>query len=124
LLAIGQFLLFPREECWRIGGHKAVKSRILEDVWLGVEVTRRGGRHLAVDLSPVVSCHAYHSLGAMWEGFIKWTYSVAALSPAGLVGLIIAGHVFFLAPFYWLWKELFVVAVPSDWRAIIILQVA
>ncbi len=123
-LAIGQFLLFPREEYWRIGGHKAVKSRILEDVWLGVEVIRCGGRQVAVDLSPVVSCHMYQSLGAMWEGFVKWIYSVAALSPAALVGLIIAGYVFFLAPFYWLWNDLFVAATPSSWRAIVIFQVA
>ena len=122
-LAIGQFLLFPREEYWRIGGHKAVKSRILEDVWLGIEVIRQGGRHVAVDLSSVVSCNMYPSLGAMWEGFIKWIYSVAALSPAVLVGLLIAGYVFFLAPFYELWRELFVVAAPSDWRIIIIIQV-
>jgi len=122
-LAIGQFLLFPSEEYWRIGGHKAVKSRILEDVWLGIEVIRQGGRHVAVDLSSVVSCNMYPSLGAMWEGFIKWIYSVAALSPAVLVGLLIAGYVFFLAPFYELWRELFVVAAPSDWRIIIIAQV-
>jgi hypothetical protein len=65
----------------------------------------------------------YLSLGAMWEGFIKWIYSVAALSPAALAGLLIAGYVFFLAPFYELWRELFVVAAPSDWRIIIIVQV-
>jgi len=123
-LAIGQFLLFPREEYWRIGGHKAVKSRILEDVWLGVEVIRHGGRHVAVDLSPVVSCSMYRSLGAMWEGFIKWIYSVAVLSRAALVGLLIAGYAFFLAPFYWLWNDLFVVATPTGWRAIVIFQVA
>ena len=122
-LAIGQFLLFPRDEYWRFGGHKAVKSRILEDVWLGVEVKRHGGRHMAVDLSPVVSCHMYQNLGAMWEGFSKWIYSVAALSPVALVGLLVAGYVFFLAPFYWLWNELFVVAAPSAWRGIIIFQV-
>ncbi len=122
-LAIGQFLLFPRDEYWRIGGHKAVQARILEDVWLGIEVRRHGGRHMAVDLSSVVSCHMYQSLGAMWEGFIKWTYSVASLSPAALVGLMIAGYVFFLAPFYWLWNELFVVVAPTDWRAIVIFQV-
>ena len=122
-LAIGQFLLFPKEEYWRIGGHKAVKSRILEDVWLGVEVKRHGGRCAAVDLSPVVSCHMYRSLGAMWEGFIKWIYSVAVLSRAALIGLIVAGYVFFLAPFYWLWNDLVVVATPTDWRAIVIFQV-
>ena len=123
-LAIGQFLLFPRDEYWRIGGHKAVRSRILEDVWLGVEVNRHGGRHVTVDLSPVVSCHMYQSVGAMWEGFVKWIYSVAAISPAALAGLIVAGYAFFLAPFYWLWNELFVVTAPTDWRAIIIFQVA
>ncbi len=123
-LAIGQFLLFSRDEYWRIGGHEAVKSRILEDVWLGIEVTRHGSRNVAIDLSPVVSCNMYRSVGAMWEGFVKWTYSVAALSPAALIGMIAAGYVFFLAPFYWLWNELFVVSIPSDWRIIVILQVA
>ncbi len=123
-LAIGQFLLFPKEEYWRIGGHKSVKSRILEDVWLGIEVVRHGGRHIAVDLSPVVSCHMYQSLGAMWEGFIKWIYSVAAISSAALVGLLVAGYIFFLAPFYWLWNDLFVATSPSDCRNVVILQVA
>jgi len=122
-LAIGQFLLFPTEEYWRMGGHKAVKSRILEDVWLGVEVTRHGGRHVAVNLSPVVSCHMYRNVGAMWEGFVKWMYSVAALSPAALVGLMIAGYVFLLAPFYWLWNTLFGAAAPADWQLIVVFQV-
>jgi chlorobactene glucosyltransferase len=123
-LAIGQFLLFPSEEYWRIGGHNAVKSRILEDVWLGIEINRHGGKHIAVDLSPVVSCNMYQSLGAMWEGFIKWIYSVAALSKIALVGLVVAGYVFFLAPFYWLWNELFVVPTSTGWGPVVIFQVA
>jgi chlorobactene glucosyltransferase len=122
-LAIGQFLLFPREEYWRIGGHRAVKSRILEDVWLGVEVNRHGGRHMAVDLSPVVSCRMYQSIGAMWEGFIKWMYSVAALSSLALLGLMIAGFIFFLAPFYWLWEALFVADSSTGWQFLVTLQV-
>ena len=122
-LAIGQFLLFPSEEYWRIGGHKAVKSRILEDVWLGIEVNRHGGRHMAIDLSPVVSCSMYQNVGAMWEGFVKWSYSVTAMSPIALVGLLVAGYVFFLAPFYWLWNEFFVVAAPTVWREVVIFQV-
>lgn len=123
-LAIGQFLLFPSEEYWRIGGHEAVKSRILEDVWLGIEINRHGGRHIAVDLSPVVSCNMYRSVGAMWEGFIKWCYSVAAMSRMALFGLLAAGYIFFLAPFYWLWNEFFVVSTPTAWRELIIFQVA
>jgi chlorobactene glucosyltransferase len=122
-LAIGQFLFFSREEYWRIGGHKAVKSKLLEDVWLGMEINRHGGRYIAVDLSPVVSCYMYHGLGAMWRGLGRSIYSVAALSPVALAGLIIAGYIFFLAPFYSLWNELFVVASPSAWRNVILFQV-
>ena len=124
LLSIGQFLLFPKEEYWRIGGHQAVKSRIMEDVWLGVEVNRHGGRQIVVDLSSLVSCHMYKSLGAMWEGFIKWIYSVATLSQAALAGLLAAGYIFFLAPFLALWKELFIVAAPTSWRSVIVFQVS
>jgi len=123
-LAIGQFLLFNREAYWRIDGHRAVKSRILEDVWLGIEIKRHGGRHIAADLSKVVRCHMYHSIGAMWEGFIKWIYSVASLSPGVLVGLMVAGYLFFLAPFYWLWNGVFIAATPTDWLTIVIFQVA
>ena len=123
-LAIGQFLLFPREEYWRIGGHEAVKSRILEDVWLGIEVSRCGGRQVAVDLSPAVSCNMYHNVGAMWEGFIKWVYSVLALSPPALAMMMVAAYFFFLLPFYSLWRELFVVVAPSSLRAVVISQVA
>lgn len=83
-LAIGQFLLFPTEAYWKIGGHKAVKSKILEDVWLGVEINHSGGRHIAVDLSGVCSCNMYHNLSSMWQGFVKWMYSVASLSPVCL----------------------------------------
>jgi chlorobactene glucosyltransferase len=67
-VAIGQFLLFSRDEYWRIGGHKVVQSRILEDIWMGIEVSRRGGRHIAVDLSSMVSCNMYPTAGAMWAG--------------------------------------------------------
>ena len=122
-LAIGQFLLFPREAYWRIGGHEAVKARILEDVWLGVETVRHGGRHLAIDLSSVVSCNMYRNIGAMWEGFIKWTYSVAAMSRLGLFALLAAGYFFFLAPFYWLWNEYITLMAPSVWRNVLLFQV-
>ncbi len=123
-LAIGQFLLFPSEEYWRIDGHRAVKSRILEDVWLGAEVNRQGGRHIAVDLSPVVSCNMYRNLGAMWEGLTRCIYSVAAISTLALVGLMIAGYLLFLAPFYWLWNELLMVDATLVLRAVVISHVA
>ena len=67
-MAIGQFFLFPRDEYWRIGGHKTVQGRIVEDMWMGIEISKRGGRHIAVDLSPVVSCNMYKDLKSAWRG--------------------------------------------------------
>ncbi len=121
-LAIGQFLLFRSDDYRRIGGHHSVKSRILEDVWLGVEITRSGGRHVVVDLSPVVSCNMYRNVKVMWEGFIRWMYSVASLSPAALIGMILAGIIFYLAPFYWLWRGLTGTVYTTLWQVVVISQ--
>ena len=79
---------------------------------------------MAVDLSPAVSCNMYHNVGAMWEGFIKWVYSVLALSPPALAMMMVAAYFFFLLPFYSLWGELFVEVAPTSLRAVIISQVA
>jgi chlorobactene glucosyltransferase len=123
-MAIGQFLLFSKEEYWRIGGHEAVGSKVLDDVWLGVETVRHGGRHIAVDLSSVVSTRMYQGVREMWSGLVRSIYSVAAISPVALLGLIVAGFVFYLAPFYWLWNAYFSMAAPTDWRYIVVFQVA
>jgi chlorobactene glucosyltransferase len=122
-ITIGQFLLFRKDEYQRIGGHLAVKDKILEDVWLGVETVRHGGRHEAIDLSTVFSCRMYRTVGAMWEGFVKWIYSIAALSPVALVALLAVAFIFFLAPFYWLWNGFLGAAAPTDWRYIAVFQV-
>jgi chlorobactene glucosyltransferase len=123
-MAIGQFILFRREEYWRIGGHKAVGSKVLEDVWLGVETVRHGGRHIAVDLSSVVSTRMYQGMRQMWSGLVRSIYSIAAISPVALLGLLVVGFIFYLAPFYWLWNAYFSMAAPTDWRYIAIFQVA
>jgi chlorobactene glucosyltransferase len=122
-VAYGPFLLFSSRAYWQIGGHEAVKARILEDVWLGVEISRHGGRHLAVDLSPVVACHMYGDMGSMWEGFTKWMYSVSALSTTALVGLIILAYTTLLAPFYWAFRAAFIMNYPPAWIMLAILQV-
>ncbi|HJX03688.1 MAG TPA: glycosyltransferase family 2 protein [Dehalococcoidia bacterium] len=122
-LAIGQFLLFSREEYWRIGGHAAVKARIMEDVWLSCEITRKGGRHITVDLSSLVSCNMYRKLGDMWEGFAKWIYSVATLSPIAIVLLLMLAYVLFLSPYIMLYYDLFIASYASGWRLLLVLQI-
>ncbi len=122
-LAIGQFLLFHREDYWRMGGHEAVKGRILEDVWLGIEITRRGGRHLIADISEMVSCDMYQSVKQMREGFIRWIYSVATFSLIATIVLLLAACLFYLVPFFWLWRGLTGPTASTLWLFTVILQV-
>ena len=102
--AIGQFLLFDAKFYRNMGGHEVVKSRIIEDVWLGIEVARRGGRQVVINLSPVLSTCMYETMGGMLEGLVKWTYSVAKMFLPALLGLATLGGVVFLWPFYSLWQ--------------------
>lgn len=121
-VAIGQFLLFPRDFYRTMGGHEVVKNRIIEDLYLGMEVSRRGGRHLAVDLSDIVSCRMYGDLGEVWLGLTRTLYGVSAISPLALAGLLVAGSACFLGPFLWLGHLLMASSAPA-WAPLVLLQV-
>lgn len=123
-IAIGQFLLFPRDFYWRMGGHQVVKNRIVEDIWLGAEVAKRGGRHIAVDLSQVVSCHMYHNVREMWDGLGKSIYAVIAMAPLAIVGFAGLAYVLYFAPFYYLYHGLATGQETLAWNLLVILQIA
>lgn len=74
--ANGQFLLVEREAYRKIGGHQAVKDKILEDVELAFMAKRRklGLRFRYAD--DAVSTRMYRSTAAMMEG---WTKNLALL---------------------------------------------
>jgi glycosyltransferase involved in cell wall biosynthesis len=74
--ANGQFLLVEREAYRRIGGHPAVKDRVLEDVELAFLAKRRrvGLRFRYAD--DAVSTRMYRTTQAMFEG---WTKNLALL---------------------------------------------
>jgi glycosyltransferase involved in cell wall biosynthesis len=74
--ANGQFLLIEREAYRRIGGHPAVRDKVLEDVELALAAKRRkvGLRFRYAD--DAVSTRMYRSTSAMIEG---WTKNLALL---------------------------------------------
>lgn len=120
--ANGQFLFFEKDEYWRVGGHESVKSRIMEDVWLGAEVYRKKGKVLAVDLSPVVACHMYHNFSQMWHGFAKTIYALTraplVMIPAGIVA-----YMLFLGPFYAIFSQYVLKDLPTTWAFLVVFQV-
>ena len=74
--ANGQFILVEREAYRRIGGHRAVADRVLEDVELAALAKRRrvGLRLRYAD--DALSTRMYRTTGAMLEG---WTKNLALL---------------------------------------------
>ena len=118
-VTIGQFMFFSAPEYRSIGGHEAVKSHIIEDVELGMEMWRHKYRQLTLDLTPLVSCQMYREFGSMWQGINRWLYTVASMSALALIVLMAAVIFLFLMPFIWLAYGL-LLAGPLFW---IVLQV-
>jgi chlorobactene glucosyltransferase len=123
-LVIGQFIFVSAADYREVGGHEAVRSRILEDIWLGFTMARRGKRLGVVDLSGVVSCRMYEGVGDLWEGFGKFAYSIASLGTWLFVLIALGVMGLFVTPFILMashlspWLPKF-----GDWFAIIVAQV-
>ncbi len=123
-LVIGQFIFVNAADYREVGGHAAVRGRIIEDVWLGIAFARRGKRLATVDLAGVVTTRMYEGVGDLWEGFSKWTYSLTAYM-SWLFAIILAGAVaLFLAPFVLAASHLSPGLPDYEWFAIILVQVA
>jgi chlorobactene glucosyltransferase len=122
-MAIGQFFFFAKDEYWRIGGHKIVKDKIVEDVFMGIAVAKHGGRHIAVDLSPVVSTNMYNDMGSTWRGLGRSIYSLATMAPLGLVAAVLIAYYTYIAPFFWLLNGFFIGSEPLLWRGIVVMQI-
>ncbi len=67
----GQLLCFQRVAYEEIGGHEAVKGRILEDVLLARKIKADGYRMAFVDALELVQCRMYRSWREVWAGFSK-----------------------------------------------------
>lgn len=72
--ANGQYLLIRREVYERIGGHEAVRDKILEDVELARRVKGAGGRLVFLPGAEWVETRMYRSFVEMWRGWTKNLY--------------------------------------------------
>ncbi len=82
--ANGSFILVERSLYDKVGGHEVVKDKILEDVLLARHVKGQGHSIIYGDGSSIYSAHMYDTLGQIWEGFsknsfsfFKWNYLLA-----------------------------------------------
>lgn len=77
--ANGQYLLISREAYDAVGGHAAIKDKLLEDVELA-KLVKQSGRRLRFRYGrDAVKTRMYRSFRSMWEG---WTKNLALLFPS------------------------------------------
>ncbi len=100
--ANGQYLLIRRAVYERIGGHEAIRDKVLEDVELAKRVKAAGGKLIFLPGAKWVQTRMYRTFGEMWRGwtknlFLLYGQSLPKISKT-LGGLCLSN----LLPFLWM----------------------
>lgn len=95
----GQLLCFQRSAYERIGGHAAVKNRVLDDVLLARACKAAGLRIIFVDAFNLIRCRMYHSFAEVWSGFSKNLFALYNNSlPFAIIALLLNLTLFVVPP--------------------------
>ncbi len=89
-LANGQCLLFRREAYFKIGGHAAVATSVIEDAALARLAKRHRLRYRALRSDTLAHVRMYDSLGAIWRGFEKNSFRFLMANPITGIEVILA----------------------------------
>jgi chlorobactene glucosyltransferase len=113
--AIGQFMMFKSEVYRKIGGHKSIKGKVLEDVKISKHVKKSGYKFMIFDGRSNLYCRMYKSFRDVVRGysrvlFAAFDYNIFMMSMA--IVLIAA---VFLGPFIML-----PLGIIFSWPALII----
>ena len=94
-IAAGGYILMPRALYDRVGGHAAIRGRMVDDVCLAAAVKRAGSLLVPVPAGRLARLRMYHGAREVWDGWSK-NASFAAAGGAAK-GLVSAGTVAALA---------------------------
>jgi 4,4'-diaponeurosporenoate glycosyltransferase len=117
----GQMLLVDRESYWRVGGHAAVRGRILENYRLAQQLLASGVAVRSVIGMGVFSFRMYPGgMGELVAGWVKGFASGAGQTPRGTLSLIVAWMIGLMtAPLGWVLG-----GEPLVWGLVYLLGVA
>jgi len=98
VVANGQLLAFTRAAYDRIGGHRAVRASVLDDMELARRAKRLGLRLRLADGVGTVRTRMYRDAGEVWRGFSKNAYALTGASPGIAVGFALLLTLLYLVP--------------------------
>ena len=96
--ANGQYILIRRSTYEAVGGHGAVRAKVVEDIAFAREVKGRGHRLLNAVGQDLFTTRMYDSLRAMWKGWTRIFYGAFG-GAWRLVGVFFLTFFFTLLPF-------------------------
>ena len=86
-IAAGGYMLLPRALYDAVGGHAAIRGRMVDDVCMAAAIKRRGSLLVPVPAGGLARLRMYHGGREVWEGWSKNASFGAPGSPAkGLAG--------------------------------------
>lgn len=100
--ANGQVMLFRHAAYHKIGGHAAVRNRVVEDVTLARRVKAAGLRLRMFDGNGLISCRMYQGWSAVRDGFAKNILAGHGDSVPFLLISTVLHWLAYVAPFVWL----------------------
>ena len=107
--ASGLWIAFTRDAYQRIGGHKALSNRIVEDVELSRLAKKRGIKILTLAGTQAVSCRMYHSFSEVWDGFSKNLFGLVRYRRIPFFILILVLFTMCVLPYVSVWFAPFTV---------------
>lgn len=117
--ANGQCMLFKREVYRKIGGHKSIKTKILEDIHISKQVKRHGYKFMIFDGSKNIYCRMYRNFRGLIKGFSKFMFAAFDFKVFNITVSILFVSAIFLFPFILLPLGTLV----FDWPNLIINQI-
>ena len=121
----GAFILVRRSMYDRIGGHEAVRDRVVDDINLGRKLKAAGAR-IRVALAPQLQwARMYHGWREMWEGLTKNAYAGLEYKPHWALAIgaaVTLANV--LPPVYFAGSAVWLALSPSVWSAAALLLAA
>jgi len=96
--ANGQLLAFTRTAYARIGGHRAVRLSVLDDMDLARRAKRDGLRVRLTDGAGIVRTRMYRGVREVWRGFSKNAYALTGASPGIAIGFATLLMLLYLLP--------------------------
>jgi glycosyltransferase involved in cell wall biosynthesis len=111
--AAGPFMLFRRDAYDKIGGHRGVRDRVVEDVELGRKIKQADLKLRVLLGSDYLSARMYRNWGALWEGWTKNLYLGTQRRLLPIVQIIIVVLLVYAVPWLCLLSIVFKITIDN-----------